>query len=61
MSLISWNCHGLDRPLAVRALLDPCQSHRPQILGLIETKLRARDWELLRVKLGYQNYKMSNY
>lgn len=54
MSCISWNCLGLGRPRAVRALKDLIRPHKPMILGLIETKLKVTEWDLLRVTLGFK-------
>lgn len=55
MSIISWNCCGLGRPWSVRAIQDVCRSNKPQISGLIETKLLSKDWQVLRIKLGFQH------
>ncbi|CAM8982799.1 unnamed protein product [Rhodiola kirilowii] len=54
MSLISWNCRGVGGPRTVRALCDVIRSYRPSILGLIETKKAAGDWDRLRVRLGFK-------
>ncbi|CAM8968946.1 unnamed protein product [Rhodiola kirilowii] len=57
MILLSWNCRGLGHPRAVRSARDLIRSYsyRPEVFGLIETKLKARDWEFTRIKLGFQH------
>lgn len=55
MIIIGWNCRGLGRSRAVRALCDLVSSHKPSILGLSETKLTSKEWDTLRVELDYQN------
>ncbi|CAM8915205.1 unnamed protein product [Rhodiola kirilowii] len=53
MRLLSWNCRGVGGPRAVRSLGDVVRTHRPSILGLIETKKEDLDWEYLKRKLGF--------
>lgn len=55
MNLISWIRRGLGRPRAIRALQNLISSNRPTIVGLLETKLSVREWDTLRVKVGFQN------
>ncbi|KAL9674569.1 hypothetical protein QQ045_030841 [Rhodiola kirilowii] len=54
MKLLGWNCQGLGGPRADRALKEVLKSSQPQILGLIETKLRNCRWDLLRSQLGFR-------
>ncbi|CAM8920955.1 unnamed protein product [Rhodiola kirilowii] len=54
MKLLSWNCRGVGGPRAVRSLRDVVRTHRPSILGLIETK-EDGDWELLKHSLGFKD------
>ncbi|CAM8901772.1 unnamed protein product [Rhodiola kirilowii] len=54
MKIISWNCRGVGGPRAVRALCDVTRSHRPSIIGLIETKKAGDNWESLKLKLGFR-------
>lgn len=53
-NILSWNCRGLGRPRAVRAAVDLVRSYKPQVLELIETKLKS-EMQRLRIKLGYRN------
>ncbi|CAM8928966.1 unnamed protein product [Rhodiola kirilowii] len=55
MKLISWNCRGLGRPRTVRALKDAIRVFRPQVVGLIETKMRRFGWDVMKWKFGFQN------
>lgn len=55
MSILGWNCRGLDRSRTVKALKDLVSFHRPTLIGLCETKLCARKWDSLRVVIGYRN------
>lgn len=54
MNCVSWKCCGSGRPPAIWALKDLVQSYKSMLLGLIETKLTTKDWEFLRIKLGYE-------
>ncbi|KAL9688574.1 hypothetical protein QQ045_032997 [Rhodiola kirilowii] len=54
MRLISWNCRGAGGPRAVRSIRDVVTTHRPSILGLVETKKADGDWESIRCRLGYK-------
>ncbi|CAM8908582.1 unnamed protein product [Rhodiola kirilowii] len=53
MNLLSWNCRGVGGPQAVRSLSDVVKTHRPSLLGLIETKKEDADWSWLKYKLGF--------
>ncbi|CAM9001934.1 unnamed protein product [Rhodiola kirilowii] len=55
MIVLSWNCRGMGNARTVRALKDAIDSHHPQVVCLLETKMRHGKWEWLRVKLGYSN------
>ncbi|KAL9661153.1 hypothetical protein QQ045_025975 [Rhodiola kirilowii] len=55
MIVLCWNCRGMGNARTVRALKDAIDSHHPQVVCLIETKLHHVRWEWLRVKLGYRN------
>jgi exonuclease III len=43
MKLLSWNCRGLGKPDAVRALRQLTKAHHPDIVFLIETKLQSSE------------------
>jgi exonuclease III len=43
MKLLSWNCRGLGKPAAVRALKLLTQAHHPDIVFLSETKLLSSE------------------
>lgn len=53
MKILVWNCRGLASPRAVRSLKDVLSSCKPDIVGLIETKLSSRRCKDLRCKIGY--------
>jgi exonuclease III len=54
MTILSWNCRGLGRPRAVRALNCLVKEKRPTLVFLMETKLRKKKMELIRCKLGFK-------
>ncbi|CAM8993812.1 unnamed protein product [Rhodiola kirilowii] len=53
MRMLSWNCRGVGGPRAIHSLCDVVRSHRPSIVGLIETKKADGNWDWLRVRLGF--------
>ncbi|CAM8926233.1 unnamed protein product [Rhodiola kirilowii] len=55
MIVLCWNCRGMGNARTVRALKDAIDSHRPQVVCLIETKVQHGKWGWLRVKLGFRN------
>ncbi|CAM8923278.1 unnamed protein product [Rhodiola kirilowii] len=55
MRCLSWNCQGLGRPRTVCALKEIIRVKSPQILGIIETKKRDKDFNRLKYGLGFQN------
>ncbi|CAM8895291.1 unnamed protein product [Rhodiola kirilowii] len=54
MKTLSWNCRGLGQPRTVRCLADMVRFHKPQVVGLIETKMDKGRAEVLRRKLGFE-------
>jgi exonuclease III len=54
MKILSWNCRGLGSPQAVRALLRLTRIENPQIVFLMETRLKANEVESVRNKLGFK-------
>jgi exonuclease III len=50
MMLLSWNCRGLGKPSAIRALKKTLQSHKPDIVFLMETKLQSSEFQK-RIKI----------
>jgi hypothetical protein len=48
MKLISWNSQGLGNPRAVRAFKKLMATHQPDIIFLMETKLKATQFYFLR-------------
>jgi exonuclease III len=43
MKIISWNCRGLGNPTAVRALKKLLKTQCPDLVFLMETRLKADD------------------
>ncbi|CAM8880259.1 unnamed protein product [Rhodiola kirilowii] len=54
MKLVCWNCRGVGGPRAVRSICDVVNTHRPSILGLLETKKADGNWDELRCRLGFK-------
>lgn len=54
MNLLCWNCRGLRNPRAVRDLHLLVKEKRPNLLFLMETKVRNVKMERIKVKLGYE-------
>jgi exonuclease III len=44
MKLLSWNCRGLGKPAAIRDFKKILQTHKPDIVFLMETKLQSTDF-----------------
>ncbi|CAM8886272.1 unnamed protein product [Rhodiola kirilowii] len=53
MKTLCWNCRGLGQPRTVRSLVDMVRSYKPQVVGLIETKLDRSRMEVIRRKMGF--------
>jgi hypothetical protein len=43
MKILSWNCRGLGNPTAVRALKKILRRHCPDLVFLMDTRLKATD------------------
>ena len=54
MKLLCWNCHGMKKPVAVRALLGIQGRVRPDVLFLPEAYLSKAKAEKLRRRLGFK-------
>jgi ribonuclease HI len=55
MIIFSWNCRGLGNPWAVRDLCRLVKDKKPDLVFLMETKLRRKKMEIVRNKLGFPN------
>ncbi|CAM8963157.1 unnamed protein product [Rhodiola kirilowii] len=55
MKFFSWNCQGLGRPRIVRALKEMIRVHHPQVVCLLETKMRTVGWDKVKVSLDFRN------
>ena len=53
MKILVWNCHGMRKPAAVRALLGIQGRVRPDVLFLSEAHLNKAKAEKLRRGLGF--------
>ena len=55
MSCLVWNCRGLGKPRAIRALKDLIRSHNPTLVFLCETKMALANMNRLKFTLGIKN------
>jgi exonuclease III len=55
MIIFSWNCRGLGNPWAVRDLCRLVKDKKPDLVFLMETKLRSKKMEIVRNKMGFSN------
>jgi hypothetical protein len=53
MKTLSWNCQGLGSLRAVRALLRLTRLENPQLVFLMETRLKIDEMERIRSKCGF--------
>jgi exonuclease III len=53
MKLLAWNCRGLGRGTAARALRSLIRTHKPDLLFLCETKLSASSIQRKLHRLGF--------
>lgn len=54
MSLISWNCRGLENPRTVKALQKVVQQKEPILVFLTETKLNKERVEIVKDKCNFK-------
>ena len=54
MSLISWNCRGLENPRTIQNLSQIVKEKKPNFLFLMETISKKERMERFRVKFGYE-------
>lgn len=55
MSLLCWNCKGLGNHRTVRDLCRRIKEKCPNLVFLMETKLRSNKLNLIKYKTGFQN------
>lgn len=55
MIIISWNCRGLRNPRTVRYLRRMVKVKRPNMVFLMETKLRQEKMEMIKCTMGFSN------
>jgi hypothetical protein len=55
MNVLSWNCRGLGNLRTVRDLCRMVKEKRPALVFLMETKLRRKKMEFVRMKMGFPN------
>jgi hypothetical protein len=53
MKTLSWNCRGLGNPRAVRALSRLIRLENPQVVFLMETRLKISEIVNLKYKWGF--------
>jgi exonuclease III len=56
MKILAWNCQGLASARAVRALLEIQKRERPDVFFLSETLLGRTKAEILKRKLGCDQF-----
>ena len=55
MRLLSWNCRGAGRPLTVRAIKAFTRKEGPDVLFMVETKIKASKVDCLRLVMGFNS------
>ena len=55
MKIIIWNCQGLRNPQAIPVLYLLVKQHNPNMVVLVETKLKVPEFNNLKKKTGFQN------
>ncbi|MCI02340.1 hypothetical protein A2U01_0023372, partial [Trifolium medium] len=55
MKTLSWNCRGLGSPRAVQALLRLTRLENPQLVFLMETRLKVDEMERIRSRCGFSS------
>jgi exonuclease III len=55
MKILSWNCRGLGNPRAVRALLRLIKLENPQLVFLMETRLKSEEMENIRLRCSFNS------
>jgi exonuclease III len=56
MNILSWNCRGLGNPWTIRDLCQLTKEKNPNLVFLMETKLRRKKMELIRCKLVLKTF-----
>lgn len=56
MSLLAWNCRGLDNPRAVRFLEEIINQTRPSIVFLSEALVKKAKIEKIKRQVGFFGY-----
>jgi exonuclease III len=55
MKFLSWNCQGLGNPKTVRVLKKLLINYSPDLVFLMETKLKTSELDVNRIKWGFKN------
>jgi hypothetical protein len=56
MLIMAWNCQGVGRPRTIRRLRDLCNSRRPSVVFLSETKNKQDKLEQVRRSIGFDYF-----